>query len=396
MRRSRPPNPAEPARRPRRVLICPDKFKGTLTATQAAQAIAEGWGAVQPADVCESVPISDGGDGFGELLGRQLGAEECQVETVDAAHRPVRASWWWDPASRTAIVESARIVGLAMLPVRRFHPFDLDTFGLGAVLAAVARKRPRRCLVGIGGSATNDAGFGFARALGWRFLDALGAELSAWTQLPRLDRIEAPRAGLRLGEVVVAVDVRNPLLGPHGATRVYGPQKGLQTAEAPRAEACLRRLAQVVNRQLSPGSRPARRAGAGAAGGLGFGLRVFAGARLESGFELFTAQIGLAARIRAADLVITGEGAIDETTLSMGKGVGGVARLCRRFQVPCLGLAGVIPEPERAGAFFTRVRAIVPELADPPKARREAARLLGELARRSARTWPAWPAARRG
>lgn len=376
------------AERPRRVLICPDKFKGTLSATAAARAIARGWRASRPADTLDLLPISDGGDGFGELLGQLLEARACEVATRDAAHRPRRARWWWEPRRRLAIVESARVIGLARLPPGQFHPFDLDTFGLGAVLRAVARRRPRRTLVGLGGSATNDAGFGLARALGWRFFARDGRALTRWTELAELASVRPPRQRPAWGELLVAVDVRNRLLGPRGCTRIYGPQKGLRPEDLAPAERCLRRLAHVLGRagqRVAPAGLP----GAGAAGGLGYGLMVFAGARLVPGFELFARLSRLGARVARADWVITGEGALDETTLAMGKGVGGVARLCRQKQRPCLALAGRVSDRARAARWFTAVHALTPDLTSPARARREAAKWLTELARRVAAAWSA-------
>src|ERR1051325_5987690 len=155
-----------------KVLIVPDKFKGTLTAGAAADLIARGWREARPQDELELLPMSDGGDGFGEVLGRLVAMDEQMVVTVDAAQRPLQARWWWSPASATALIESANILGLPCLPPGKFHPFDLDTFGLGAALQEAARRGARRALMGIGGSATNDAGFGLARAFGWEFLDA--------------------------------------------------------------------------------------------------------------------------------------------------------------------------------------------------------------------------------
>jgi glycerate kinase len=375
--------------RPARVLICPDKFKGTLTATQAAGAIAQGWRRSRPADELELLPISDGGDGFGELLGWLHGARERVTRTVDAAHRPLEATWWWEPRSRTAIIESARIIGLAMLPPGRFHPCELDTFGLGEVLRAAARLRPRRTLVGVGGSATNDAGFGLARSLGWTFQDRAGKHLTRWTQLGDLERLVAPAKRCKLGDLIVAVDVRNRLLGVHGCTRVYGPQKSIRPEDIAPAERCLRRLARVVGHAWRSRPRPASLPGAGAAGGLGFGLVAFAGARIEPGFEFFARFVGLAKRIAAADLVITGEGALDETTLSMGKGVGGLARLCRRRRRPCLALGGVVQARERAERRFTGVHALAPDLTSIEDAKHRAAQWLAELARRVAAAWAA-------
>ena len=145
---------------PLRVLIVPDKFKGTLTAAAAANAIAEGWRRRRPEDMITLLPISDGGDGFGAVLAERLGAERRTLKTVDAAHRPIQAHWWYDPHSGRALIEAAAINGLAQLPPGHFHPFELDTTGLGAVLKAAQEAGAREVLMGIGGSATNDAGFG--------------------------------------------------------------------------------------------------------------------------------------------------------------------------------------------------------------------------------------------
>lgn len=328
---------------PLRVLIIPDKFKGTLRAETAAAALAKGWGRVRPEDTLDLLPMSDGGEGFGAIAGRLLGAKTQKTKTVDAAHRPCMAEWHWAPESKTAVIETARVVGLAMLPRGRFHPFALDSFGLGALIEAGARKGASKCLIGIGGSATNDAGFGLARALGWTFLDRANEEITQWTGLARLEQIHARGRRSWFKELLVAVDVFNPLLGLRGATRVYGPQKGLQEEEFELAEGCLSRLASVVRRDLSRDLTQI--AGAGAAGGLGFGLAAFAGARLESGFDLFSRFAGLEKRLGRADLVLTGEGAIDNST-AMGKGVGTIARRCRRLRIPCIGLAGtLIPGP---------------------------------------------------
>jgi glycerate kinase len=361
-----------------RVLLIPDKFKGTLTASQAANAIAAGWRKVRPTDRLTLLPMSDGGDGFGGIFGGLLGATPRTLQTVDAAYRRVRAQWWFAPSSRTAIVESANVIGLAMLPAGRFHPFELDTFGLGAVLNAAARIGARHCLIGIGGSATNDGGFGMARALGWQFLDERSMPIQRWTELDSLSRIVPPtKPPLKRMKVVVAVDVQNPLLGPRGASRVYGPQKGLRSSDFIRAERCLRRMAEVMRR--TSGKDHAATPGAGAAGGLGFGLFAFAGARAESGIDLFSRHARLRRRLRAVDLVITGEGSTDRSTL-MGKGVGDIARLCQQLRIPCIGLAGVARNERAVRRVFASVSAITPGLTTPENARTQPARWLKKLA----------------
>jgi glycerate kinase len=338
-----------------KVLVVPDKFKGTLTAAAAANAIAKGWRRARPDDTVQLLPTSDGGDGFGEVISQLLEAKVQSVRTVDAAHRACVARWWWEPKRKTAIVETANVIGLAMLPPGKFHPFQLDTFGIGAVVRAAESKGARHLLIGIGGSATNDAGFGLARALGWEFLDRAGKPIRRWIQLGALREIRKPARRLRFREVVVAVDVQNPLLGRHGATRVYGPQKGLGPADFELAEGCLRRLVRVQTK--AAGTRFANEPGAGAAGGLGFGLLAFLDARLEPGFELFARHARLKRRLNSADLVITGEGAIDRSTL-MGKGVGQIAKDCRALNIPCIGLGGLVSLNAREKQLFTHTAAL--------------------------------------
>lgn len=366
-----------------RILIAPDKFKGTLTARQAADAIASGWRKVRPADQLTLLPISDGGDGFGLVLGELIGATSQQIRTVNAAHEPCRARWWWHEKSRTAIIESANIVGLAMLPTGKFHPFELDTFGVGAAIRAAQEKGARQILVGIGGSATNDGGFGLARALGWKFFNRAGNELTRWTDLTSLHSVQPPPKRLRRGLITVAMDVQNPLLGPRGATRIYGPQKGIRPQDLAPAERCLRRLAQVMKRQFDLDF--AKTPGAGAAGGLGFGLATFANARLESGFELVARPVKLRQRLAKVDLLITAEGCLDRSSL-MGKGAGQVATLARVRGIPVLGLAGVTCDAIALRKLFRATYALV-DLTSSEEAKRAPARWLKRLAEKAAREW---------
>ncbi|HVV73736.1 MAG TPA: glycerate kinase, partial [Verrucomicrobiae bacterium] len=289
------------------------------------------------------------------VIGQLLGAEVRESAAVDAAHRKRVARWWWEPTRRTALIDSAGVIGLAMLKPNEFHPFALDTFGLGLVLKEAARMGAEQCIVGIGGSATNDAGFGFARALGWQFLDRSGRPIEQWTALDRLADLREPEKVRLFESCLVAVDVQNPLLGPLGATRVYGPQKGLLPTDFDAAEYCLERLAEVARQRL--GNDLAAIPGAGAAGGLGFGFLAFLSAQLHPGFEWFTEKAGLEDRLKWADLVITGEGAIDESTL-MGKGVGQIGQRCRALGVPCIALGGRVQPIQPGGAVFTECHAL--------------------------------------
>jgi glycerate 2-kinase len=369
---------------PLKILIVPDKFKGTLTAGEAARAIARGWREARPHDGFDLLPMSDGGDGFGEVIGNLVGARSLSVKTIDAAHRPCKSRWWWEAKSKTAVIESANVVGLAMLPEGKFHPFELDTFGLGEVVRAAASKGAKRCIIGIGGSATNDGGFGLARSLGWRFLDRDGHAINRWTELHRLAGARAPRKQSWFDELIVAVDVQNSLLGMRGATRVYGPQKGLRTFDLEPAGRALRGLARAV--QKYSGKNLSRVPGTGAAGGLGFGLLAFLGGRLESGFDLFARLSNLDQRLRSVDLVITGEGKLDESTL-MGKGTGEIAWRCRKLKTPCLGLAGEISGRNGILRFFTTMHALT-DLISLDRAKSNPEIFLGQLTRRVAADWP--------
>lgn len=375
---------------PLRILIAPDKFKGTLSAREAAAAIARGWRAARPQDSLSLQPISDGGDGFGAVLSALLAAKPRRVRTFDAAHQPRAVTWWWQAESRIAVIESAQVIGLARLPEGTFHPFDLDTFGLGAVLRAAQMAGAKEIILGIGGSATNDAGFGLARALGWQFRDPAGSAIQSWPDLLRLHTIQPPPARFAT-RLTVAVDVRNPLLGVRGATRVYGPQKGLCAEDFKPAERCLRRLATVFRHQF--GGDFSGRPGAGAAGGLGFGLLAFAGAKLQPGFELLAMYAALEERLRRADLVVTGEGALDRTSI-LGKGCGELAQLCRRHRVPCLGLAGTVVAAATLRARFSQLAGLT-DLTSVREAKRTPARWLARLAQKTAMNLVCKPATRR-
>ena len=358
------------------ILIAPDKFKGTLTAPQAAKAIARGWKAARPEDSLAQLPISDGGDGFGALMAGALSAESLAVETQDAAHAPTVAPCWRVRNSGTAIIESANILGLAMLPTEKRRPIELDSRGLGIVLRDEQFAECRQRIIGIGGSATNDGGFGMARELGWRFENDRGEAICAWVDLVNLKKIHPPKTEFS-GETIVAVDVQNPLLGANGCTRVYGPQKGLREEDIPRAEAALARLAEVWEAQT--GEDAASIPGAGAAGGLGFGLHCFAGAEIRSGFEIFAEEAGLDALLREADVVITGEGAMDRQTV-MGKGVGELAQRARANGCRCLGLAGIVENRPALAEHFDVCRALT-DLTTPAEAQADAGRWLEKLAR---------------
>ncbi|MCD6049668.1 MAG: glycerate kinase [Verrucomicrobia bacterium] len=364
-----------------RVLIAPDKFKGSLTAHQVAAAIAKGWQRARHHDVITLLPMSDGGDGFGEVIGTAIKAKTKTLKTIDAAHRPHVAEWRWEPKTKTAIVESARVIGLGMLPKGQFHPFQLDSTGLGQVLLAAAKQGATRCIVGLGGSATNDAGFGMARALGWKFLRANGAAITQWTDLDQLAKIIPPKKRKLFRHVTVAVDVQNPLLGARGCSRIYGPQKGLRPEDFPKADACMKQLVKVLKRDhaLDFSKTP----GAGAAGGLGFAVPTFLGGQPESGFEIVAAYCQLRKHLAKADLVITGEGALDRST-TMGKGVGEIALLCKKSKVPCLGFSGFLDPVPALLRRFDLARGLTPGFVTTEEAFAEPEFHLARLAEKTA------------
>jgi glycerate kinase len=364
---------------PLRILVVPDKFKGTLDAFEAAGAIAAGWSSERPGDSLELLQMSDGGDGFGKVMGRLLGASIRYARTWDAAGRRVRAPWWFHGPTKTAIIESASVIGLAQLPKGKFHPYRLDTYGLGKVLSAAARIS-KKIIVGIGGSASNDGGFGVARALGWKFLSREGSQIRHWNELDQLHRIERPTYPFPAVKILVAVDVTNRLLGQMGASRIYGPQKGLRPGDFAHAEKCLAKLAAYGRRVFKKDY--AELPGSGAAGGLGFGLAAFLGAELVPGFELFAHYSKLKRRLNQADLVITAEGSLDESSL-MGKGTGEVARMAFARKIPCVGLAGIATDEARKSKYFRAIYTLE-ERTSAARARREAQQWLRIIAREAA------------
>ncbi len=327
------------ARHALRILVAPQEFKGTLTARQAANAMAEGVRRAVPAAQVDTLPLADGGPGTVDAVVAAAGGRILTATVQDPLGRPVPADWG-RLLDGTAIIETAAACGLWRLTQDERDPHVATTYGVGQLIVAALHAGCRRLLVGLGGSATNDGGAGMAAALGARFLDASGSDLpSGGAALARLQRIDAsgldPR--LRECETVAACDVANPLCGPEGASLVYAPQKGASPEAARDLDAALRRYAEVVERDLSVPVLDA--AGAGAAGGLGAGVIAFLRAGLRPGLDVVAETVGLAERLRGAYLVVTGEGRLDGQT-SFGKTVAGVARLAAAQGVSVLVVPG--------------------------------------------------------
>lgn len=365
-----------------RVLVAPDKCKGSLTARQASEAIMRGWQRAWPDCTMDCRPVADGGDGTLEAVAEAIGGQQRIARVRDARGRKRDVLWLWHPATRAAWIESSLAVGLAGLSPAERQPLTATTAGLGDLVLSATEAGAERIFVALGGSATNDAGCGMAGALGFHFLDADLKPLEPVpSNLARLHRIERP-AALQLAPVVGLVDVDNPLLGPEGASRVYGPQKGANNADVDRLDETLQRVTEIAGRDLGAPDPFTR--GAGAAGGLGYGLLAFLGAELRSGFDVIAEMTGLKKEIESADLVITGEGRLDAQTAS-GKAPAGVARLARACGKPVIALAGSVPLTKEDNGAFHAILPIVNEPMTLDQAMQQAAPLLEEAATRAAR-----------
>ena len=328
------------ARQPVRVVIAPDKFRGSLDAAEVARAIGRGVKRVQPDAEVDCIGMADGGEGFAETMVESLGGRFENVEVRGPLGHMVTARLGLVENGTTAVMAMASASGLALIPYEMKNPLLTTTYGTGQLMRRALDLGVRRVLIGIGGSATNDGGAGMAAALGYKFLSAEGRELPlGGGALARLERIDASGRDPRLAGVTieVACDVTNPLCGPTGASAVYGPQKGASAEVVQRLDLALENLARVVRRDLAREIRDI--AGAGAAGGLGAGLVGFANGRLRRGIDLVIDAVKLRDRMAKADFCITGEGRIDHSS-GYGKTVAGVAHVAREFGKPCVALGG--------------------------------------------------------
>jgi glycerate 2-kinase len=362
-----------------RVLIAPDKFAGTLTAVEAAEAIAEGWRRRAPQDELELVPMADGGPGFVDVLHASLGGDLLAVTVTGPYGESVPASVL--VVGDTAYVESAQACGLHLTPPGSRDPERATTRGVGELLAAAVDAGARRVVVGLGGSGTNDGGAGLLAALGAvpDPADALDRGPSGLGDLIGVDL--APARALVEGVTIVAAsDVDNPLLGLIGATNVYGPQKGVAEERLQAVDAMLERLAESTDKKVALAK------GAGAAGGLGFALLLLGAAR-QPGIEVVAKAVGLEPKAAAADLVVTGEGAFDFQSRS-GKVPYGVAAAANRALVPCIALAGkVLVGSREMRALGVESAYSTVDLVGEEQSFADPAGSLATLAERTARTW---------
>lgn len=372
-----------------RVVIAPDSFKECATAGQVAAAIAAGWRRVYPDADLVLVPMADGGEGTVDALVSATGGQYVEVTVTGPMGQPVRTTYGLLGDGATAVIEMAAAAGLALVPFEQRDPRAATTRGVGELMRHALDRGVRRLILGIGGSATNDGGAGMAQALGFSLRDDVGQELPpGGAALARLAHIDGStrHPGLDTCEILVACDVNNPLCGPTGASRVFGPQKGATPQMVDELDAALSRFAEVVAKDL--GVTVLELPGAGAAGGLGAGLVAFAGGRLGPGVEFVAEACGLFDKMAGADLVITGEGRFDGQTAG-GKTPLGVARIAAKRGVPTIVLAGTLGEGYRRlyGMGIEAAFSICPGPIPLSEAIERVEELTADTAEAVARTW---------
>ena len=364
-----------------RVLICPDKFAGTLSAPDVASAVAAGWAGD---DLLVRRPLADGGPGFVEVLAGSLDGRLLPVETVDPLGRPARGEVLM--VGRTAYIESAQACGLHLLTKQERNPNTTTSYGLGLLMMAAVEAGAAELVIGLGGSAVNDGGAGMLAALGAAPIDVAGHALPYGGMFLNSAVALEGQPRLRQARIVAATDVDNPLTGLHGASKVYGPQKGATEEDVFRLDAALEQFAGVLERafgitdlEVAPGG--------GAAGGIGAALNALGG-RVTSGIGLVGALIGLEKELDAADLVITGEGSFDHQSLR-GKVVAGIAQAARDRGLPCVVVCGrnETGYREAASAGVTETLSLTEHFGSEETALAEPARGLRELAERLSGQW---------
>jgi glycerate kinase len=313
-----------------KIVLAPDSFKESMTASQAVDAMREGVHSVIPDAECVGIPMADGGEGTVDAVVDALHGELVATEVLDPLGRTVTARYGYVPLRQLAVIDMAAASGLELVAPSQRDVLRASTFGVGQLILSALDHGAQEFLIGLGGSATNDGGAGMLTALGAVFTDADGNRLEAGgAALEHLDRIDVTGLDTRLRDarIHIASDVTAPLLGPNGASAVFGPQKGATAADVDRLEASLRRLATVTSTVL--GTTNPERPGAGAAGGLGFALIEFLGAESKPGVQEVAETVGLERSLRGADWVFTGEGSVDAQTV-MGKTPFGVAQVAAR------------------------------------------------------------------
>jgi glycerate kinase len=369
-----------------KVVIAPDSFKESLSAPDAAAAIARGVKAANPDAEIVCIPMADGGEGTVAAVLQATGGQWRSTRVQDALGAAVDAHWGWIEGD-TAVIEMAAAAGLEQVPAGRRDALRASSHGVGELMRAALDAGARRIILGLGGSATNDAGAGMLAALGLRILDSQGAQVEpGGAALIRTARIDTSSLDSRLASVTVEVasDVDNPLCGAHGASAVFGPQKGADAVQVAVLDAALSHFADVCARELGRDER--NTPGAGAAGGLGYAAHAFLNARFRPGIEVVAELGGLAQAMQGATLAFTGEGRMDRQTLH-GKTPAGVARIARQAGVPVIALAGSLGEgyEQLYQVGITAAFSLAPGPVTLAQACSQAATLLTERARDATR-----------
>lgn len=325
------------------IVIAPNAFKGSLTATEAANCIAEGLRKSQLACLLTLAPIADGGDGTASLLAEKFRSQKIITRVHNSIGDEIEAGFWWVEEKKTAIIEMANASGLRLLETGKLDPLHSNSFGTGELIHSALDRGAEKIWIGLGGSATTDGGTGLLRAIGVHFLDKEEKEITdlpvGLTELESIDNSELD-CRLQTCKVTVLCDVKNYLLGKNGTASVFAPQKGANPSEVKTLENCLRRFTEITKR--SPGKDMSTLRFGGAAGGIAAGLSAFLDATLVSGIEFFLDTIDFDEYLKKADLVITAEGSLDAQTME-GKGPFGVAQRARLKNIPVIALAGQIP-----------------------------------------------------
>ena len=341
-----------------KVLICPDKLKGSLTAEEAAKAIAEGIRLTNPGIKAIKFPLADGGDGTASLLTRHFKGEFIYLNVHNPLFEIIEAGYGYAENIKTAFIEMSSASGLRLIPKEKQNPLFTSTFGTGEMILDALRKGAERILLGIGGSATNDAGTGMACALGYKFLDLHGNELNSTGEnllsIRSIDDSDLLFNPFKV-KIQVACDVDNPLYGKKGAAYMYSPQKGATPVIVKKLDNGLRNFSRIVFDKYR--KNVSRLPGAGAAGGLGAGAVAFLNASLRPGIELVMDTTGFEEQLKNADLIITGEGKIDKQTFH-GKVIDGVTKLAGKYNKPVLAVCGDLklnpPELKKHGISESR------------------------------------------
>ena len=345
------------------ITIAIDSFKGSLSSARVAEAAEKGIRAVLPNCSVQKISIADGGEGTVEALVETLQGEIIEITACDPLMRPITVRYGLVDGGSTAVIEMSAASGLPLLTAEERNPWLTTTYGTGEMIADALRRGARRLLIGIGGSATNDAGMGMLEALGYKFYDTDGTLLTGCGgNLSRVARVDDSEAMPALTEcqITVACDVKNPLYGPTGAAYVFAPQKGADAEMVERLDAGLKNFASVVSTHFGGNAELCE--GAGAAGGLGYCFSALLGARLQSGIDMVLEAIDFAKRIEQSDLIITGEGRIDSQTV-MGKAPSGVLNAASAQGIPVVAIGGAVESSEALRQ--SKFAAILPIVAGP-------------------------------